>query len=91
MLNQKNTFINLLKFKISLILGGAILFNFYLFFSQVTNKEPSLINKKIIYIYGGCEFHSPKDSIDLFVPLLEKEGAMVQVNDNIKIPENSEV
>lgn len=55
------------------------------------NKEPSIINKKIIYIYGGCECHSPKDSIDLFVPILEKEGAMVQVHDNIKIPENSEV
>ncbi len=90
MLYQKNTFINLSRFRIFLILV-VILFNFYLSFSHETNKEPSLINKKIIYIYGGCECHSTKESVDLFVPLLEKEGAIVQVHDNFKILEKSDV
>ena len=90
MLIQENQFISYPSFRIFL-LGWVLMFNLYLSFSQAIENEPSLKNKKIIYIYGGCGCHSPKESVDLFVPLLEKEGAIVQVHDNFKILENSKV
>lgn len=42
-----------------------------------------LKNKKILYVWGGWEGHEPKQSIDVFVPWLESEGATVIVTDTV--------
>ena len=60
----------------------AFLFSI-LAFSQ--EAIPSLKGKNIIYIYGGLEGHSPKESVDFFVPKLKAEGANVKVFDNLKV------
>jgi len=58
--------------------------------SRSTNYEslalpalPSLEGKKILYTFGGWDRHEPKQSVDLFVPWLESEGAAVDVHDNL--------
>lgn len=44
---------------------------------------PTLKGKKLLFVYGGWEGHEPGPSRDFFVPLLEKEGAIVTVSDNL--------
>jgi len=51
------------------------------------NDLPSLKGKNILFVYGGS-IHSPKESADLFVPILEAEGAKVQVFNNFSVYEN---
>lgn len=43
----------------------------------------SLRGKKILFIFGGWEGHEPKQSVNVFVPWLEEEGAEVIVSDNL--------
>ena len=62
--------------------------------SSVSKKNfnnPSLNGKKVIYVYGGMEGHSPKESVDFFVPILEKEGAIVKVFNNFRVYEDEEL
>ena len=62
--------------------------------SSVSNKNldnPSLNGKKVIYVYGGMDGHSPKESVDFFVPILEKEGAIVKVFNNFSVYEDEEL
>ena len=62
--------------------------------SSVSNKNldnPSLNGKKIIYVYGGMDGHSPKESVDFFVPILEKEGAIVKVFNNFSVYEDEKL
>ena len=48
------------------------------------NKElPSLKGRKILYTYGGWEGHEPVQSLELLLPWLEKEGALVEAVDNL--------
>ena len=47
--------------------------------------SPSLKGKNIIYVYGGMEGHSPAESVDLFVPKLRAEGAIVKVFDTLSV------
>jgi len=54
-------------------------------------NNPSLDGKNIIYVYGGMEGHSPKESVDFFVPILEKEGAIVKVYNNFSVYEDEEL
>ena len=54
-------------------------------------EGPTLEGKKIIFVYGGMQGHSPKESADLFVPLLEKEGASVEVFDNFSVYEDEKL
>ena len=37
--------------------------------SQNNLKNPSLNGKNIIYVYGGMKGHSPRESVNLFVPI----------------------
>ena len=53
--------------------------------------NPSLNGKKVIYVYGGMDGHSPKESVDFFVPILEKEGAIVKVFNNFSVYEDEEL
>jgi len=41
-------------------------------------KLPSLKGRKILYTYGGWEGHEPDQSVALFIPWLESEGAIVE-------------
>ena len=59
--------------------------------SQNNLKDPSLNGKNIIYVYGGMNGHSPKESVNLFVPILEKEGASVKVFDNFSVYEDEKL
>ena len=59
--------------------------------SQKNIKDPSLNGKNIIYVYGGMNGHSPKESVNLFVPILEKEGAIVKVYDNFSVFEDEKL
>ena len=56
-------------------------------FCYPQNSLPTLKGKNIIFVYGGS-IHSPKESADLFVPILEAEGAKVQVFDNFTVYED---
>lgn len=49
----------------------------------VNSELPSLEGRKILYTYGGWEGHEPKESLDVFVPWLKSEGAIVEVFDNL--------
>ncbi len=51
------------------------------------NGLPSLKGKNILFVYGGT-IHSPKESADLFVPILESEGAKVSIYDNFDVYED---
>jgi type 1 glutamine amidotransferase len=44
---------------------------------------PSLQGKKILFTYGGWKGHEPVQSLELFKPWLEKEGATVDAFDNL--------
>ena len=59
--------------------------------SQKNLHGPSLNGKKVIYVYGGMKGHSPKESVNLFVPILEKEGAIVKVFDNFSVYEDEKL
>ena len=72
------------------ILIIAILFYSVSIHSQSKN-EPTLKGKKIIYVFGGWEGHSPKQSVDVFVPKLRAAGADVKVFDNLKVYTNKKI
>jgi len=44
---------------------------------------PSLKGRKILYTYGGWTGHEPVQSVELFKPWLEQEGAIVDAVDNL--------
>jgi uncharacterized protein len=53
--------------------------------SQTFIKElPSLKGRKILYTYGGWKGHEPLQSLDIFKPWMEKEGALVEAFDNLE-------
>lgn len=44
---------------------------------------PSLMGKKVLYVYGGWTGHEPAQSVDIFVPWMKSEGAEVVVSDTL--------
>jgi len=44
---------------------------------------PSLKGRKILYTYGGYTGHEPVQSVELFKPWLEQEGAIVEAVDSL--------
>ena len=52
-------------------------------FLPVAGTLPSLKDKKILFTYGGWKGHEPVQSVELFKPWLEKEGATVDAFDNL--------
>jgi len=46
---------------------------------------PSLKGKTILYTYGGWKGHEPDQSVELFIPWLEKEGAIVEVANSLDL------
>jgi type 1 glutamine amidotransferase len=59
--------------------------------SQEKINENSLKDKQVLYVYGGMEGHMPKESVALFVPWLESEGAIVTVSDSLGVYTNAEL
>jgi type 1 glutamine amidotransferase len=64
-----------------------VIFTSNLSICYAQNHLPSLKGKNIIFVYGGS-IHSPKESADFFVPILEAEGAKVCVFDNFSVYED---
>ena len=62
-----------------------------LFLFPYQQFSQSLNGKKVIYVYGGMDGHWPKESVDFFVPLLEKEGAIVKVFNNFSVYEDEQL
>ena len=50
---------------------------------SVEKELPSLKGRRILYTYGGWTGHEPVQSVELFKPWLEKEGAIVKLSDNL--------
>jgi len=50
----------------------------------VLGELPSLKNRKILFTYGGWKGHEPVQSMELFKPWLETEGAVVEAFDNLE-------
>ncbi len=46
-------------------------------------EMPSLQDRKILYTHGGWKGHEPDESVALFKPWLESEGAIVDVYDTL--------
>jgi type 1 glutamine amidotransferase len=49
----------------------------------VIRELPSLEGRKILFTYGGWTGHEPVQSMELFKPWLEKEGALVEAFENL--------
>jgi len=49
----------------------------------VISELPSLEGRKILFTYGGWTGHEPVQSMELFKPWLESEGAVVEAFDNL--------
>ena len=52
--------------------------------TPVIAKLPSLKGRKILYTYGGWKGHEPDESVGLFKPWLEGEGATVEVFNSLE-------
>ncbi len=50
----------------------------------VIRELPSLAGRKILFTYGGWKGHEPDQSLDLFKPWLENEGAEVDAHNNLE-------
>ncbi|HEN20499.1 MAG TPA: ThuA domain-containing protein [Desulfobacteraceae bacterium] len=44
-----------------------------------------LKEKKVLYVWGGWDGHEPEQSVNIFVPWMESEGAKVTVSDTLDI------
>ena len=55
-----------------------------------TLDPPNLEGKKILFVHGGWTGHKPKESQELFVPILESEGAIVSLSETLDIYTNEE-
>jgi type 1 glutamine amidotransferase len=63
-----------------------ILLNSFFCFSQNSSASaPSLEGKNVLYVYGGWKGHKPTESVDLMVPKLRAEGAIVKVFDTLSV------
>lgn len=50
----------------------------------VKRDLPTLKGCKILYTYGGWKGHEPVQSLDIFKPWMEQEGAVVEAFDNLE-------
>lgn len=50
---------------------------------NVERESTVLKGKKVLYVYGGWDGHEPRQSVDIFVPWLQAEGAEVIVSDKL--------
>jgi len=53
------------------------------FADTMAQELPSLKGKKILFVYGGWEGHEPKQCVDLLLPWLVGEGALVDTTSTL--------
>ncbi len=41
------------------------------------------MSKKVLFVWGGWEGHEPKQCVDVFVPIMEREGYTVTISDTL--------
>jgi len=41
--------------------------------------------KSVLFVWGGWEGHEPKQCVDVFAPLLEKEGFKIEISDTLDV------
>jgi len=70
-----------------------VLVTLFIFFPMqgISQNEPTLKGKNVIYVYGGWEGHKPTESVDLMVPKLRAEGANVKVFDTLSVYTNEKL
>src|SRR5689334_2541133 len=44
--------------------------------------------KKALFVWGGWEGHEPRQCVEIFAPLIEKEGFSVEISDTLDIYQN---
>ena len=50
---------------------------------MMNTMTDSKTDKKALFVWGGWEGHEPKQSVDLFAPILEHEGFEVTISDTL--------
>ncbi len=48
------------------------------------------MSKKVLIVQGGWQGHTPKESAEVFAPLLEKEGFEVEISDTLESLEDAD-
>lgn len=51
--------------------------------AKEATSEPTLKDKKVLFVWGGWKGHEPEQSIDVFVPWMKSEGADVIVSNTL--------
>jgi hypothetical protein len=46
--------------------------------------------KKVLFVWGGWDGHEPKQCVDIFAPIMAKEGYAVEISDSLDIYLNQE-
>ena len=85
---MKSTASNPLLFSIAVLF---VILTTHAVSAQKKMEIPSLNGKHIIYVHGGWKGHKPTESVDLFVPKLRAEGAIVHVSDSLGVYANKEL
>jgi hypothetical protein len=52
-------------------------------FAQVASAQTAPSSKKALVVWGGWEGHTPKQSVDLFIPWLREKGYEVEVSNTL--------
>lgn len=50
----------------------------------ISDELPSLKGRKVLYTYGGYQPHEPVQSLEIFKPWMEKEGAIVEAVNSLE-------
>lgn len=53
--------------------------------NESEGPEPSLKDKKVLFVWGGWPGHEPEQCRDILVPWMEEEGALVTISDSLGI------
>lgn len=67
------------------LLGFLFLFPSIVHGQSRKEQVSSLKNKKVVYVWGGWKNHHPEKTVDLFVPWLRSEGAIVEVFNTLEV------
>ena len=51
--------------------------------TEDTSTENTSTSRKVLFVWGGWDGHEPKQCVDLFAPILEREGFTVTISDTL--------
>lgn len=49
------------------------------------NHEPSTISSRALIVWGGWDGHTPKESVDVFIPLLKARGFDLEIHNSLDV------